>query len=394
MLGMGFILAYLWSTERKAPSIRQPLAGDKAQETTSTEFPLISVIITAKNEGQVIEKCVSSIRNQTYQNIEIIVVDDSSVDHTRDIVLNIVALDARVHLIEAGPKPNGWLGKSWPCQKGFEASRGDILLFVDADSIFDSAAIDLTRSRLENAKFDMYSISPRIALKGIWAHAVVPLLSSTINLLYPMVKVNDPSSERAYVFGTFIMVRRSVYQAIGGHERVKDTLVEDAAIAQKAKSMGYRLRVEKGDGLIETEWEEEFSAIYQGMERIFSESIRSYGPLSVLNAVLIFFLGLYPIVFVIASVYLLATTPLSLGPLLVLSIGFAASIADVAMILTVASFELRNLTGRISIYPLVYPLGFFLYMCAIITTARKVFSSKSLAWKGEKYIHSGRANQQ
>ncbi len=387
MVGTAFILVYLLITERRAPDIVSSIDASETGSKKIQDLPLISVIITAKNESQLLEKCVLSLRTQTYPNLEIILVDDSSVDDTLEIARRLVTTDSRIKAIEAGAKPANWLGKSWPCQIGFNNSKGEIVLFVDADSRFDSRALDFAMNRFENNGFDMYSISPRIELRGIWPRAIVPLISSTINLLYPMIKVNDLSNKRAYVFGTFALVRRSVYKAIGGHERVRGTLVEDAAIGENAKSSGYKLYIEKGSGLVTTEWETSFRAIYQGVERIFSDSIRSYGPSSVLNSILMFFLGLYPITFIIAFVSahpLVTWTPV----FIFLLSGFLASILSVIFVLLVVSSELRQITGSIGPYPILYPMGFVLYISAIISTSKKVFTSKPLTWKGTSYTQS------
>lgn len=376
LIGVALIFAYLFITESKAPDISSAL-----NETQNFEHSLISVIITAKNEEEVIERCIISLQKQTYSNLEIILVDDSSSDLTVEVGEKLEKQDSRIHVVKAGPKPPGWLGKSWPCEAGHKASKGETMLFVDADSVFDPMTVELTSKRSETGHLDIYSISPQIELRGLWAHAVMPLLSSTINLLYPMIKVNDPSSDRAYVFGTFILVRRSVYEAIGGHERVRDTLVEDAALGKNAKTGGYKLRVEKGNDLIRTEWEKDFSPIYRGLERIFSDSIKSYGPVSVLNAALMFFLGIYPICFAIGYCIAFGSASNSF----VLSAGFAASLLAIVLVLLLASLELKHLTGKIGLYPLAYPVGFILYISAIITTSAKIFVTGSFRWKDEKY---------
>jgi chlorobactene glucosyltransferase len=393
MVGVALILAYLINTERKAPNIVSSTDTSEIGSKKIQYFPLISVIIAAKNESQLIERCVTSLRTQTYPNFEIILVDDSSADNTLEIAGKLAATDSRIKVVEAGDKPTGWLGKSWPCQLGFNESKGEIVLFVDADSRFDSRTLNFTIDHFENNCFDMYSISPRIELHGVWSRAIVPLLSSTINLLYPMIKVNDPSNKRAYVFGTFILVRRSVYKAIGGHERVKNTLVEDAAIGENAKSNGFKLYIEKGNGLVATEWETSFRAIYQGVERIFSDSIRSYGPSSVLNSILMFFLGLYPIAFIIAFLLEHPYTSVPWTPVFIFLLsGFIASVLSVIFVLLVVSFELWQITGSIGPYPFLYPIGFLLYISAILTTSKKVFTSKPLTWKGTSYTHNNLSN--
>jgi chlorobactene glucosyltransferase len=384
-----FMFAYLLKTERKAPHITAYLGKTKKKKEITR--PLVSVIIAARNEEEKISRCIGSLLEQRYANLEILVVDDNSSDRTRLIAKEFERKDKRVRVISSGPKPEGWVGKSWPCEIGSRDSKGGLLLFVDADSVFDPLSVEHSVSYLEDSNVDIFSISPNVNLKGIWSRATLPLVSAGINLLYPMEKVNDQKSKRAYVFGTFILIKRTVYESIGGHRAIRDRIVEDAALAQLAKSNGYKLQVMIGDGLISTDWESEFQSIYHGMERIFSDSIRSYGLLSILNAVLMFILGLYPIAFIIGfGMYLFLLHNFLFAPTIIamiLDIGLFASILSIVLAILLDANEIRILKRKrkIDFAPLLYPLGFFLFISAIITSTMKVSRAKGIEWKGQKF---------
>jgi chlorobactene glucosyltransferase len=381
------MVVYLLRTERKAPHIFSCVKGQEGDES-----PLVSVIVAARNEEENISRCIDSLLEQHYRNLEIMVVDDNSSDKTRTIAQEFESKDSRIHVMPAGPKPEGWVGKSWPCQAGSEHSKGELLLFVDADSVYGPLAVKHSVDCFENSQSDIFSISPNVNLKGIWSKATLPLVSAGINLLYPMEKVNDQKSKRAYVFGTFILIKKTVYESIGGHRKIRDRIVEDAAMAQLAKSNGYKLTVMIGDGLITTDWESDFKGIYHGMERIFSDSIRSYGLVSLFNAVLMFILGLYPIAFVLgfaiysslAGNHFLGSSILSI----VLDGGLIASMLSIILAISLDANELQILLKRKrnnGFFLLLYPLGFFLFMSAIVTSTMKVSKSKGIEWKGQKF---------
>ncbi|MHB2036730.1 MAG: glycosyltransferase family 2 protein, partial [Nitrososphaerales archaeon] len=226
---------------------------------------------------------------------------------------------------------------------------------------------------------DMFSLSPRVEMQGMVARAVLPLISGAINLLYPMLKVDDKKSNRAYVFGTFVLVKRSVYEAIGGHEAVKNEIVEDAAIARAAKSAGYNLRIERGPQFVSTRWESDARSVYNGLERVTSTSVRTYGMVSVLNAILLFFLILYPILFVAIYVSLQPTSPL-------LMTGFIASILNIATFLVLAEFEMNTISGKFGLSALLYPVGSILFISAIVSTSIKVSRKTGIKWKGQEYV--------
>ena len=74
----------------------------------------------------------------------------------------------------------------------------------------------------------------------------MPIVMTALSVGFSPRKVNDPNSEDAIANGQFILIKRSVYDAIGGHERVRDQIVEDKAIAEQVKWNGYRLVVANG----------------------------------------------------------------------------------------------------------------------------------------------------
>lgn len=374
-LGTSILLAYLIASERSAPRFADSLRGLRHDSIPTT---MVSIIIPARNEERDVAKCLESLLVQSYQNLEIIVVDDSSADRTLEVVQKFSEKSKQIKTISAGTKPKGWIGKSWPCWKGYEESKGDYLLFVDADSTLDAALVESSLRYVQEKQIDIFSLSPRVRLHGIIARAVLPIISAAINILYPMKKVNDNKSNRAYVFGTFVMVRRDVYASFGGHERVREEIVEDAAIARVAKTSGFKLRIERGSEFISTSWESEPKSVYEGLERIISSSVRAYGLISVLNAILVFFGVLYPVLFVVVSLVVLPSD-------FTMLVGLIASLASVALMLTLVVLETKTITGKIGISASLYLLGCTLFIFAIVTTSIKVSRGSNIRWKGQGY---------
>ena len=94
---------------------------------------LISVIVPAYNAEKTIEKCINSISCQTYENLEIIVINDGSKDTTEEIVSKLAKTDNRIKLITI---PNG--GVSHARNTGLEYVTGDFVTFADADDTIES----------------------------------------------------------------------------------------------------------------------------------------------------------------------------------------------------------------------------------------------------------------
>ncbi len=98
----------------------------------SSENPLISVVVPVYKVEQYLAKCIDSIRNQTYQNLEIILVDDGSPDSCPKICDDYAKTDSRIKVIH---KQNG--GLSDARNKGIERATGDYIGFVDSDDYID-----------------------------------------------------------------------------------------------------------------------------------------------------------------------------------------------------------------------------------------------------------------
>ena len=89
---------------------------------------MVSVIVPVYNDAKYIDRCVSSIRKQTYKNLDIILVDDGSKDESGSLCDGYARKDSRIHVIH---KENG--GPNSACIKGVDAAKGEYLFFVDGD---------------------------------------------------------------------------------------------------------------------------------------------------------------------------------------------------------------------------------------------------------------------
>lgn len=98
----------------------------------------ISVIIAAYNIEDYIERCLLSVSNQTFDDIEIIVVNDGSTDNTLDRIKKILNNDSRIKLINQ--KNSGLIEAR---KSGFKESRGKYVLFVDGDDYLEHNALEI-----------------------------------------------------------------------------------------------------------------------------------------------------------------------------------------------------------------------------------------------------------
>lgn len=100
--------------------------------------PLVSVIVPVYNVEQYLDECLNSIRQQTYENLEIIVVEDCSTDNSLNTFIKH-SEDPRVKLIQHGKNS----GLSAARNTGIDAAKGDYIMFVDSDDIVQLSLIEL-----------------------------------------------------------------------------------------------------------------------------------------------------------------------------------------------------------------------------------------------------------
>jgi glycosyltransferase involved in cell wall biosynthesis len=337
---------------------------------------LISAIIPARNEEASIERAVDSLAEQP-EIAEITVVDDQSTDATPLILANLASRIRKLKLIRAPELPPGWTGKNYAVWLGANAAdaSADWLLFTDADTrhLSGSASRALADASFHGA--DIVSYSPGQDLGTFWERALIPVVYWRLSQKFPFDRVNDARSPDAAANGQFILIRRAAYLAIGGHAAVASQILEDVALARRAKQAGFKLFFAPGQGIVETRMYRSFSAMWEGWTK---------------NLYPLFGASVGEILFEID-----AATPV-LGLLFVIVIGvrwairgdFDWLVAIVAAVLFARPWAGYEVWLRWNRYPMRYILYYLfgapLYAAALIASWWKNMRG-SVAWKGRKY---------
>jgi len=110
----------------------------------SSFTPFFTVVIPTYNCAELLERALSSVLLQTYQNFEIIVVDNSSTDNTQDILLSLDNEKLRVIIVNN----NGVIAHSR--NKGIENARGEWIAFLDADDVWKPEKLEKVRSTINH----------------------------------------------------------------------------------------------------------------------------------------------------------------------------------------------------------------------------------------------------
>ena len=223
----------------------------------------VSVIIPARNEEAAIATAVRSVAAQ--QGIaEILVVDDQSQDGTGAILEELKAEILLLRAIRIEALPEGWVGKPHALATGARLARGDWLLFTDADTEHLPGSLAALLARAESERADLLSVSPGQKTVTWWEKSVIPLIYSRLARLYRFDEVSDPQSSAAAANGQYLLIRREVYERAGGHEAVRNEILEDVELARRVKGAEGRLIFLPGAEWVVTRMYRSFAEMWRG----------------------------------------------------------------------------------------------------------------------------------
>lgn len=227
--------------------------------------PRVSLLIPARNEAAVIGETVRRLLMLDYPDFEVLVLDDHSTDGTAQAVREVVADAPQLCVLAGEPLPEGWLGKTWACHQLAAVATGDVLVFTDADVQWQPQALRALVAQFERSDPQMVTVWPTQHTVGWAERLTVPLMALVVLGYLPEVLVRyTPWPVFAAANGQCLAFRRTAYRTIGGHAAVRDQIVEDMALARRAKRYGQRLLMADGNGLIVCRMYTGWSAVRDG----------------------------------------------------------------------------------------------------------------------------------
>lgn len=233
---------------------------------TSAREERVSALIPARNEAASIARAVRSVAAQL-EIMEIIVIDDQSDDETPAILESLKDEIPRLRTMRVGNPPPGWVGKAHALATGAREATGNWLLFSDADTDHHPGSLAQALDHARRERADMISLSPGQETLTWWEKAVIPFAFTELARRFRFDDVNNPKSKSAAANGQYLLIRRTVYESVGGHEAVKGEILEDVALARRLKSTGRRIVFLPGAGLVTTRMYRSFGAMRAGWRK-------------------------------------------------------------------------------------------------------------------------------
>lgn len=254
-----------------------PLDDNKADYHTK-----VSICIPARNEEISIDKCVTSACELNYEQLEVLVLDDQSDDRT-PIILDELAKQYpdRLTIINGTDKPAGWLGKPYACHQLSQKADGDILIFIDADTILEKNTVAKVVTALERDNLDFITIWPFQILGSVSEKIVIPLVYHALLTLLPAVYTERKPKWLPTIFhkryrdlfaaacGQFVAFKRKAYDHIDGHVSVKDKIVEDVELAKAIRRNQLSMKMYFGADDVACRMYRGHSELWQGFRKNF-----------------------------------------------------------------------------------------------------------------------------
>ncbi len=339
----------------------------------------LSMIIPARNEGTVIERCVRSILATTYPDLELIVVDDRSTDDTAAIVERIAREDRRVRLVRGEPLPEGWYGKPWACVQGYRAATGEVLCFTDADTTHEPALMPHAVGALVASGAELFTVMPTQLCITPAERLVLPQIFFLLGVRFDPARLNRARRPQdAIANGQFILMSRAAYEKVGTHAVVHGEVAEDLALAQEVLKRGGRLHMEYALDLMQTRMYTSWAHIKEGWSKnLYLGARRVFPPDQVIRRRIAPLFIAVPFLFWLLPpvALLLQVAGLDLG---LLTPALAATLLSALFwMIVVAGMELPAVWG------LGYPIG--AAACVYIALRSTWRGARKVEWKGRTY---------
>jgi 4,4'-diaponeurosporenoate glycosyltransferase len=210
---------------------------------TGRDQARVSVVIPARDEAHALPALLDALATQDAPAVEVIVVDDHSRDATAE-----VARARAVDVMASEPLPDGWTGKTWACRQGARRATGDVLVFLDADTRPRTSL--LSRLTTVHARDGgLVSVQPYHRMERVYER--LSALPNAVAFMGTGAASLRRGSRITGAFGPCLVCSRADYLATGGHEAVRDAVVEDVALARVFTARGLPVHAYAGGDAIE-----------------------------------------------------------------------------------------------------------------------------------------------
>jgi chlorobactene glucosyltransferase len=365
-----------WQRARRLPALQHsPVLASR---------PFVSIVIPARNEAANIARCLDGALSQRYAPYEVIVVDDGSTDATPRILHDYATrFSDKLTVVTGRPLPRGWVGKCNACLHGAQHARGDWLLFLDADTAPQPNLIPALLALAQQRGLDLVSVLPFNELRTWSEQLVLPVFYQFALTAFPLQRnlSADPPASNVLANGQCLLVRADAYWSLGGHEVVKDKVLEDIEFAQAMRRAGYRIGLATAFDHLRVRMYHNLAEVVQGLGKHAAAGRRASGWRAFWAVLRMSLTLLAPWLLSIAAINHVAAQPLAWHS------GLALVVTGGAMGVTLGFWAQRYrqwyaLPRRMGV---LAALGWLIYLFIVVRGTLQVLFRRGVTWKERVY---------
>jgi hopene-associated glycosyltransferase HpnB len=335
----------------------------------------LCVIIPARNEEKNITETLKSLINQNIKNIFILIIDDNSIDNTKQNAHQTLQnfKNLKFKIIKGEKLPAGWSGKVWALKQGVDiavSKNFSHFLFMDSDIILHKNIIKDSISYLEEKNLKMFSLMAKLKCKTKWEKLLIPSFIYFFQKLFPFNQVNSKNNKLSAAAGGFILCKSEIFKDINLYEIIKDKIIDDCNLAKLIKKNGkvwlsLTTRVESRRSY------QTLSEIWKMVSRTAYEQLNN----SILNLILSIF-GLFMLyIFPLMSLIFFLNHEISIVYMNLVSL----------LLMTATFIPTINFYKISPAYYISLPFSGLLYTMMTISSAKNYYFNDGNIWKGRKY---------
>ena len=372
-----------------------------AADHPGSPWPTLSIVAPARNEARSIEAAVQSLLRLDYPGLEIVIVNDRSTDDTgailerlkrnhesaravqadirlrHAVVSNVevgsiarvdagyVGVNTTLTIVDVAELPAGWLGKNYAMQVGAAGAAGTLLLFTDADIIFEPTTLRRAVAYMEAQHLDHLAAVPDVRVPGLALKAFIAAFSVFFSMYARPWQARNPRSRAHIGVGAFNLIRAEVYRAIGGHQPIAMRPDDDMKLGKLVKKRGFRQDAVIGRDFVIVEWYASLRELVDGLMKNAFAGVEYSVPAVAGSTAALLVMNVWPIVAVFITE------------------GTTKFLYSVCVILLILIFWVVN-NGRLG-YVIAYPAAALLFTYIMWRSAIRAVTKGTVAWRGTEY---------
>ena len=330
--------------------------------------PSVSLIFAARDEEEKLPVALATLAALDYPELQIIGVDDRSVDTTGRILDEFAASHPRFRAVHVSELPGGWLGKPHALQKAYEASSGEWLLFTDADVRFKPDSLRRAVTLAKAGDLDHLTLFGDVEMHGFWEKTLITFFALVFQLATDPHRISNPRSRFFAGVGAFQLLKRSAYEASGTHRRLAMEVVDDMKLGKIVKQAGFRSGVGIAQEAVSVRWHAGLGNLIRGVTKNFFAAAN------------------YSVAFVAAAIAGLLLTNIAPFLGIVFGHGWIRILAAISVGVALAFACGVDMVMRVSpLYAITFPLGTLLLSYMLLRSTTVTLRDGGITWRGTFY---------